>query len=453
MRFSFLSDLRGVAATALLAGAIVACLGTGISTSAPEHAQVPSQLRSKTKIEHVVVIVQENRTVDNLFNGFPGANTVRTAPLRHHRTIPLMLRHLAVHCDPGHSYYDFQVEFDHGFGAPTYCGKNYVYSYTMRGDVENYWTLASRYVLADNVFQANRGPSFEAHQYLIAGQSGGIRNGAASSSSAPIAMANNAEPVGVGGCDYDVKVPGIDMRAPYPKTPTHLMWRVPTCQDYETIFGLLDAASPGAINWRYYAPTIHDIWSAPVAVLSHWNAYRAGAPNFVEDEAGRRFTRDVAAGKLAPVTYIVPCRAWSDHPAENVVGTPQGPQWVGYLVNTIGTSRFWNSTAILITWDDWGGWYDHVRPPDAHPNPYANPSDPYEYGFRVPLIIVSPWTKPHFVDHTPRTFTSILAFIETTFGFRQGALGTSDRYYDDLQDDFDYAGIPKPYATVSAPGF
>jgi phospholipase C len=131
--------------------------------------------------------------------------------------------------------------------------------------------------------------------------------------------------------------------------------------------------------------------------------------------------------------------AYSDHPGSR---SAKGPSWVAAVVNAVGQSQYWNSTAIFITWDDWGGWYDHVAP-----KMYNH----FELGFRVPLVIVSPYAKAGYVSHRRHEFGSILRFSETVFGL--GSLGATDKRSDDLSDCFDFKTSPRKFVTIKAPPF
>ena len=110
------------------------------------------------------------------------------------------------------------------------------------------------------------------------------------------------------------------------------------------------------------------------------------------------------------------------------------------VVNAIGNSQYWANTAIFITWDDWGGWYDLVAPPIYNS---------YEYGFRVPLIVVSPYARLHYVSHKTHDFDSILRFIEENFSLP--TLGYADSRADDLSDRFDYKQMPTTFQNIMAP--
>ncbi len=124
-----------------------------------------------------------------------------------------------------------------------------------------------------------------------------------------------------------------------------------------------------------------------------------------------------------------------------------GPSWVASIVNSIG-GRTWANTAIILTWDDWGGWYDHVPPPQV----LANCSQwgcGYVYGFRVPMIVISPYAKPAYTSHVTHDFGSILKFVEETFNLP--SLGYADAPADDLADCFNFSQTPIPFKTIAAP--
>jgi phospholipase C len=261
------------------------------------------------------------------------------------------------------------------------------------------------------MFQSNTGPSFVAHQYMIAGQSGN-------------ASENPNGPVW--GCDADPSetVPlvgpnGTDLPGVYP------------CFDYQTMADLLDAKG---ITWRYYAPgpTTDQFF-----ILSAYQAIRHirfGADwqnNVISPET--QVLTDIANGKLAQVTWIVPSFNNSDHPG----APPQGPDWVASIVNAIGASPFWNSTTIFISWDDWGGWYDHVPPPQI---------DAMGLGFRVPVIVVSPYARRGYVSHVNHESSGFLRYMEEVFNLP--SLGTRDAVADDFSDCFDYTQNPAPYIKV-----
>jgi phospholipase C len=149
-----------------------------------------------------------------------------------------------------------------------------------------------------------------------------------------------------------------------------------------------------------------------------------------------QFLTDIGNGTLSNVTWITPTAQSSDHPMLN---DGSGPSWVASVVNAIGESQYWDSTAIFVTWDDWGGWYDHVAPPN-----YTS----YELGFRVPLIVISPYAQNGYVSHTQHEFGSILKFTEEQLNLP--SLGTTDERADDLSDCFNFNQSPTPFVTIPA---
>jgi phospholipase C len=214
------------------------------------------------------------------------------------------------------------------------------------------------------------------------------------------------------------------------------------CLDHPTLTDLLEAA-PSPLSWRYYAPAPGSIWTAPTAI-SH--ICQPGGPkahpactgadwlaNVVQDNPAQVLS-DIGNCALPAVAWVIPNADESDHAGIN---TGLGPQWVASIVNAVGAQIcadegwYWNDTAIVITWDDWGGWYDHV-------SPFAIPAPPawgagYTYGFRVPLLLVSAYTPAGYVDNNILDFGNILYFIEQNFGLAFIGPGGSYGDYADYQ--------------------
>ena len=408
--------------------AVTFCLITGCGQGAPDPGPPPGL---RTHIQHVVVIMQENRSFDNLFSGFPGADTAQSGSSKG-TTVPLQPVSLTTKMDVDHTHPGWWTDWDFGamdgFGHPTAPGLNlnypyptYPYAYVPQSEIVPYWTLAADYTLADRMFQSNTGPSFIAHQYMIAGQSAdadenpGITN--------PVTTVDS----GIWGCDAP---PGttVDLLGP---NGTDLPGVFP-CFNYQTLADIMDTQG---ITWRYYAPAASKkgyIWSAYDAI-QHMRFGPDWDKNVISPNT--QVLTDVAAGTLAQVTWVVPDVAYSDHPSGNANG--EGPDWVGNIVNAIGNSPFWDSTAILVSWDDWGGWYDHVDPPQV---------DDMGLGFRVPLIVVSPWAKRGYISHQQHEFGSFLHFTEEVFNLP--SLETRDATSDDLSDCFNFTQTPQPYVNI-----
>ena len=221
------------------------------------------------------------------------------------------------------------------------------------------------------------------------------------------------------------------------------------CFEHPTLSDLLET---NGLTWRYYTPTAGSIWTAPNAIR------HICQPHTVKDKlacGGAEWTnnvvipqskvlQDIANGQLAQVTWIIPDGLDSDHA---LVNDGTGPSWVTSIVNAIGNSAFWANTAIIITWDDWGGWYDHVAPKVI--NDGVSWGSGYVYGFRVPLIVVSPYAKSAYISHVTHDFGSILKFVETTF--KLPSLGYADAPADDLSDCFNLAQSPLAFKSIPAP--
>lgn len=367
---------------------------------------------ASSKIQHIVIIMQENRSFDNLFYGFPGADTA-TSGMSAGQSVQLQPVLLEQGEDLDHSHPDWWADWNNGrmdgFVRSGYGNPNLAYSYVPQSETKPYWTLAQRYTLGDRMFQSNTGPSFAAHQYMIAGQSGQASedpNNTPWGCDAP--AATRVALVGPNGTD----LPGV-----FP------------CFDYQTMADLLDTAK---ITWRYYAVSNTDLLSAFQAIR-HIRYGPDWTNNIITPNT--QVLTDIANGKLAQVTWIVPALSYSDHPGPG--STNEGPDWVGSITNAIGASPFWNSTVIFISWDDWGGWYDHVNPPQV---------DSMGYGFRVPLIIVSPYAKPGYISHVDHEASGFLTYIEEVFALPN--LGARDANADDFSDCFDYTQVPQPYTQL-----
>jgi phospholipase C len=431
----------GVALLAVAATALAGC--EGASPRLPLPPLSPSVAREEVrtaavpwagKIQHVVIIFQENRSFDNMFNGYPGADTqawgldhlgARVRLTRISETVPY---------DISHTHAAWQTEYDHGkldgwdLEVSTPCGTPHTcppadrraYGMLPRKETQPYWAMAREWTLADRMFQTNEGPSFPAHQYIISGTST-VSNG-----SKLRAAENPLTPGGLltGGCDAPrgslvrlINERGNEDRQTYP------------CFERRTLMDLLDGAH---VTWRYYVHSYKPgLWNAPDAI----KRIRDNPDYLTEVRApSSRILADVHSGDLASVTWVTPDADDSDHAR---VSNGSGPSWVASVVNTIGESTYWNDTVILLTWDDWGGWYDHVRPPRYNT---------YELGFRVPLLVISPYAKKRYVSHRQHEFGSILKFIEETYGLR--SLGTTDVRADNLADCFDFNHGPRKFARI-----
>src|SRR5271166_5613466 len=416
---------------------------------------------SLSKIQHVVVIFQENRTPDNLFQDpvlvKNGADIQNYGVNSTGQTIPLSPMDLGTvgsnpqNYDLSHAHAAFVSMYDNGkmdgadlipyacaVGATNCPPANPQFKYVNPSDVQPYLQMAEQYTFADRMFQTNEGPSFPAHQFIISGTS-------APTATSSLFAAENMTSAGAAGCAAPptqlvalIDPTGMESSSMYP------------CFEHPTLTDLLDTAS---ITWRYYAPSAGSIWTAPNAI-QHMCGPNATPPNATEcvgsdwtgtspkvvlnqTQSNAQILSDIASDQLAQVSWVIPDGAASD-PASSNNGC--GPSCVTSVVNALGNSPYWSNTAIFLTWDDWGGWYDHVAPQILNS---------YEYGFRVPMIVVSPYAKAATISHTTHDFGSILKFIEENFNLP--SLGYADAVATDFSDSFDFTQSPLTFKTIAPP--
>lgn len=390
------------------------------------------------RIQHVVIIFQENRSPDNLFHGLPNADIANYGIDSAGQRIPLTPVSLRGGYDPDHSHLTFLQEYHDGkmdggntidcLSGPV-CPPNGAFRYVNPFEVKPYFQLAEQYTFADRMFQTNQGPSFPAHQFIIAGTSAPTANSGlfvASNVMGPIAPGSGS--FLESGCTGP---PGQSVSLITPDSG--IEGSLAPCFEHSTLMDLLD---PRQISWRYYTTGSsweNTLWTAPDAIrhLRFGPAWAKVIPSPTQ------ILVDIAAGQLPAVSWVIPSGQNSDHAG---VSEGTGPSWVAAVVNAIGNSPYWSDTAIFITWDDWGGWYDHVAPPIYNF---------YEYGFRVPLMVVSPYARAHYVSHRMHDFGSILRFIEEDFYLP--TLGYADSRADDLSDCFDFDQDPITFRTIKAP--
>lgn len=416
------------------------------------------------KIEHIVIIFQENRTPDNLFHDpvliKAGADIASNGLNSAGEIVPLTPTNLGINYDLGHSHADFVAMYDGGRmdGAnkvsigcykPTNCPPpNAQFHYVNPTEVAPYFQLAEQYTFGDRMFQTNEGPSFPAHEFIISGTS-------AVTETSKLFIAENPEgtanAVTMAGCTAPPQE-FVGLIGPNGQKAGKMY----PCTDHRTLTDLLNDKG---VSWRYYTPLPGWIWSAPNAI-EHMCGPNASPPNatacvgsdFINHvvlsspHRPAAILNDIADHQLPAVSWVIPSGLNSDHAGNS--HTIGGPSWVAAIVNAIGHSSYWANTAIIITWDDWGGWYDHV-PPRKVIDDGVSWGSGYVYGFRVPLIVVSPYAKAGYISHVNHDFGSILNLIEEDFGLP--SLGYADAYADDLFDCFDFNQTPLVFRTIAAP--
>jgi phospholipase C len=433
-----------------------------------------------TAFKHIVVIVQENRTPDNMFQGlcsppFGGASSCSTAPNPGQydiqtmnwldKTAPGGIRQgtagpFGVNYNIGHRPRDFVAMCDRnaagmcamdgaaGVGCVGPCPAHASFQFVdnSSGVLNPYLNLATQYGWANYMFQTNQGLSFPAHQYIFGGTAAPTAGDDAMGIFASSNGGDNQR-----GC-ISPATETVNLIEPNGKTA-----KTYPCFEHTTLPDLL----PNGVTWRYYAKQAGAggvLWNAPIAIQHICQSTGPGGSCI-----GQQWTNDVDLNpadvltdisncQLRSVSWVTPTGQNSDHadkPAN--VG---GPSWVAAIVNAIGTSTvcdggadYWNNTAIVITWDDWGGWYDH-EPPTI----LSTIQGDYEQGFRVPLIFVSAYTPRGYIGNKRIDFGSILRFIEHNFGIQKGALNFADaRAIHSLGFFFNLKQSPRSFTPVQAP--
>jgi phospholipase C len=386
------------------------------------------------KIKHVVIVVQENRSFNNLFYGFPHARWAKYGYDSYGNKIQLLPIGLETTWDIDHSSGAFFAACNGTGSIPgTNCRMNgfnneYVgcgsncpikhpqYAYVPHLETKPYFEMGRQYVLADEMYASNfDASSFISHQYIISGQAESAVN----------------YPFGAWGCpggpsDMITKV-GPQRQIPYGYEVV--------CWDPNTLGDELDKAS---LSWAYYGESYYGSPGGWVAYQAIKHIYKG--PDWSKDilSPPSQFLTDVQNGKLRAVSWVTPTCANSDHAG---CGSNSGPSWVTSLVNAVGESKYWDSTAMFIFWDDYGGWYD--------PKPPAY-VDYDGLGLRLPLLVISAYAKQDHVSHVHYEHGSILKFVEDAFGLPR--LTASDkRANSPAKDCFDFAKPPRTYQPIQAP--
>ncbi len=391
---------------------------------------------------HVIVVIQENRSFDNVFAGAGIAGTdVIQFGYNSQCTIPTNVTtcgRVPLHVqsfdssDPDHAHASLVREWHgglmNGFDRETSYTpsvpnpQTYAYAYLPAGEIHPYVQLATTYSLSDHMFSSALSPSFPGHEFLVAG---------------------------LGPADDPLDPTKAPWGCPEPATDTVELFNgsyVSPCFSYPTIADLLDAKG---VSWRYYTGQNPE----PSQLETYWdglvNSFAAvkhiyDSPEYQQKVVLRNsFFDDVAAGKLPAVSWITPNGNASDH--AGIATTADGPYWVAEIYETIAQDpAYYGNTAIVVTWDDSGAWYDHVSPPKTL-GPLPAPYGAYQgsvLGMRVPLIFIAANARPG-VSHTVRSFGSIIGFIEQNFSL--GNLGAQDVGTDALADLYN----PTPGATIA----
>ncbi|HLQ29290.1 MAG TPA: alkaline phosphatase family protein [Ktedonobacteraceae bacterium] len=409
------SHLVRILAIILLSG----CLSIGDAKlqtkTSTVHADMP--------IQHIVFILKENHSFDSYFGLFPGANGATTGQIKIkgvQQTIPLGPFEDVPAYDYTHEWTNAHIAYDNGamdmFNEGKCSKPPYpCYQVAQQSNIPNYWAYAQNYLLNDNTFSELEAGSFPNHMYTIAAASGPDVDHSAISS-----------PIGGNGgwgCDSS---PGAYVKL-YNGTTQYPCFSITTLADEMTAAG---------ISWKFYAPQKNQAgynWNT----LDAFQQDREG-PSWSKDVPSQNFVTDAANNALPAFSWLVPPGPLNEHPGGGR-SVCAGENWTVQQINAVMNSPAWSSTVIVITWDDYGGFYDQVAPQSV---------DSLGYGFRVPLLLISPYAyatdnsaNPH-ISHAQMGFASILKLAEEVFNLP--SLNKRDSIAGDLMTDLDFSQVHNP---------
>jgi phospholipase C len=446
----FFTSLAAIAAAAFIAS----CSDTS-STTAPKAGDI-------TKINHVVVIFLENHSFDNLYGEFSGAeglsaataaakqvSTTGTAfttlPQVNGSPVPTTLPNAPFNIDqyvPAtvatrdlvHRYYQEQQQIDGGkmdkFAAVSDAqGLSMGYYHTAALPLT---AEATKYTLADHFFHSAFGGSFLNHIFFIAAAAPVFPNAPANITAVLDASGNLVTDGQVTPDGYVVNT-SFTVNVPHPSTAA-----AATLVPNQTIPTIGDRMDDGQVTWAWYSGGWNDALAGhadplfqyhhqPFAFFAKYADGTAAKAAHLKDETD--FMAAAAAGTLPAVSFVKPIGANNEHPGYTDLMT--GEQHTLALINAVRNGPNWKDAAIIITYDEHGGFWDHVAPPVV---------DKWGPGARVPALIISPYARKGFVDHTPYETVSILSFIETRFHLTP--LNSRDSKAANLTNAFDFSQTP-----------
>jgi len=376
------------------------------------YAQIPT-----TPIQHWIFIIKENRSFDHYFGTFPGATGAISGVASDGQVLALCHSPDRVR-NMGHQWQDSLTAVNNGsmdqfdlIYLGNFNGDYESYCQVQQQDIPNYWSLAQQFVLADNMFSSLGGPSFPNHLYTVAATSSGA--------------ISNPTNGGAWGCDSPTGTTVQVLQTDGSQTAQF------PCFQMTTLADILEANN---VTWRYYAPSAGErgyVWSALDAVSQIRNS-ALWDTNVVSYS---QFVNDALSGSLPSVSWLVPPQNKSEHPP---AGSCTGENWTVEQIQAVMQGPDWLTSAIVVTWDDFGGFYDHVPPPAT---------DQFGLGIRVPMLIISPYAKAGYISHTQYEFSSVLKTIEEAFTLP--SLNGRDQQVNDLLDSFDFLQTPVAAPAIS----
>lgn len=427
--------------------------GKGYAACPPSQGPPPG---SAPPVQHIIFIVQENRTFDSYFGRYPGVNgatqgvyctmqTTQRCPMTAQKLVPLQpLNDTTAHRLPDfeHSWSTAHIDYDSGqmdkFNHTTQCdqaAKFACYVAAKRSEIPNYWTLADHFVLDDNAFSSVMGPSFPNHLYTVAARSGPQFIGSVIDNP----VLNGREPR-IWGCAAakGTSVETFNSKSDtLPFTGTSIS--PPPCWSNSQVATLASEmnAHKGGSTWKFYVPSDTESNDA-LASFKEVNVPFPTHPNGI-DNRKNGFRMDVAGNTLPQFSWLVADHAESEHPGQSTAC--EGENWVSEQINAVESNpTVWNHSVIVVTWDDYGGLYDHVVPPQV---------DGLGLGFRVPFLIISPFAQ-HHISHIRYDFSSVLKFAEDTFlGPNPPRLSQREMDVASIGNDLNFTA--QPASTVKLP--
>jgi phospholipase C len=387
------------------------------------HASAP-QIPGSEKIEHVVWIIQENHSFDNYFGTYPNADGIPPStclpnmPGSKECVKPFHMPPSQPLLDLEHSWETAHAAYNHGTmnGFVWAEGSPYTMGYYDARDIPNYWDYAHHYTLCDRFFSSEMTGSSPNHVYTVAARSDEINN--------------------IGSLEQVKRAMDDD--------------------DGFSFASIVKRFSGQNISWKYYVETQPDqsggcslnshfsqLACPDPKVLTLWNplpgfkAIRDNKASMSRLVSVDDYYRDLQQGSLPQVSWIIPDFQDSEHPPEPL---GQGMWYVTRAINALMQSPYWKNTVVFLTWDDYGGFFDHVPPPEV---------DSYGYGPRVPAIVISPYAKANYISHYTYDLTSILKFIEVRWNLKH--LTPRDGRANDMADCFDFNQTPLAPRVIPAP--
>jgi len=403
---------------------IVFCVA-GLLAALPQAASAQASPPIR-KIGHVIWIIQENRSFDNYFGTYLGADGIppRTClpvlPGSSNCVKPFHMPEGQPAYDLAHEWEIVHAAYDNGKmdGFVWAEGTNFTMGYYDGRDIPNYWNYARHFTLCDRFFSSQMGLSLPNHVYTVAGQSGGLI----------------------------VNVPNLEALEDTMDDP-----------DGFSFASVAELMSKNQVSWKYYVESQPLPQGVPMRLsetglrlafpeprqFSLWNPL-PGFKKIRDDPAEmahltdlKNYFRDLEQGTLPEVSWIIPDYQDSEHP----IASPTNGMWyVTRLINALMESKYWRDSVIFLTWDDYGGFYDHVPPPEI---------DAYGLGPRVPMLVISPFARPNYVSHYTYEFSSVLKFIEERWGLHH--LTARDHWANDMLDCFDFRQQPNQAVIIPIP--